>query len=228
MSRIEMLNPQEHGRLRVRRNTEEVPHFVQIVISELPSAAAACPILLSKHAATGKFYVGALLGFKPGEPLLFDASDRGGFEPLALQRDGFFISGEHVTIDRDNARFSETEGDPLFDDAQQASVRLRQIQRVLEQLHAGMTRTDAFIEALLELSLIEQIDISLDFHNGEQLALHGLYTVSFDRLRQIDDTSALRLFRTDYLQLIYTMLASLKRIAILGELRNRLSRRAVA
>jgi hypothetical protein len=221
MTQVELLNPQSHRHLRFRLTSDATPHFVQIVASEFVEAAASCPIVLTKDAATGDFYAGALFGFKPGESFLQHVMDRGGFKPLSLQRDGFFISGEHIAIDRGNPRFNEAEGEPLFDGAHQPSARLRQIQRVLGQLQAGIEATDAYIRALVELSLVEPIDISLTFDGGERLTLQGLYTVSLDSIREMDDAAAIRLFRSDYLQLAYTMNASLKQIPLLAHLRNR-------
>jgi hypothetical protein len=221
---FELLDFTSHGHLRMRAKSDASPHFVQIVASEFAAAAACCPILFTKEAATGHFYAGAMFGFKPNESFIDDLTSRGGFNPLSLQRDGFYISGEHIAIDRNNARFSEADGEPLFDDARQPSSALRQIQRGLGQLQAGMEVTDAFIRALNELKLIEPIDISLTF-GGEVLTLQGLYTVSLDAIRELDDAAALRLLRSGHLQLAHVMNASLKQIPILAQLRNHAIRR---
>lgn len=221
MSSLERLNPQDHGHLRLRPRSGPEPHFVQIVPVEFAAAAACCPILFSKDPGSGAFYAGAMLGLKPGEGALREIADRGGFEPLNLQRDGFFISGEHIAIDRSNPRFSESEGEPLFDDGQQPSVALRRIQRVLRQLHEGTTQTDAFVRDLVELKVVEPIDISLSFDDGERLTLQGLYTVSRDVLRDVGDAEVVRLFRSGHLQLALTMAGSLNQLRILAQLRNR-------
>lgn len=219
--RFELLNAQDHGHLRLRFPRDTKLHFVQIIVSEFAAAAACCPILFTKDATTGDFYAGALLGFKAGECLLSSAADRGGFEPLNVQREGFFTAGEQIAIDRDHARFG-AQGEPLFDEAQQPSAHLRQMQRVLGQLHDGIARTNAFIRALLDLKLVEAIDVSLNFDDGERLTLQGLYTVSMDVLRSVGDTQAVSLFRRGDLQHIYTMHASLSQIAVLANKRNRL------
>jgi len=221
MTNHELLDPRSHRHLRLRaKGGGTAPHFVQIVAGEFAEAAASTPIVFSKDAASGSFYAAALFGFKPGESFLEDITDGGGFNPLSLQRDGFFISGEHIAIDRHNPRFSETDGEPLFDESHHPSVRLRQIQRVLGQLHAGIEATNGFIRALTDLRLIEPIDVSLTFDGGEVMTLRGLYTVSLDALHEVDDAVALRLFRSGHLQLAYTMSASLKQITILARLRN--------
>ncbi len=225
MPRYEPLNPQQHGSLRLRPRSNPDPHFVQIVASEFPFAAASSPIVFTKDAEKGSFYAGAVLGFKPTEPALKTRAERGGFEPLNLQREGFFISGDNIVIDRDSSRFSESEGDPLFDESQQPSVGLRQMQRLLGQLHAGLEATNAFIGVLVELKLIEPLNVSLAFDDGEKLTLQGLYTVSLDALHALDDSSSLRLFRAGHLQLAYLMAGSLHQIRTLAQLRNdRLSR----
>jgi hypothetical protein len=221
---FELLDPESHRHLRLRSTSDAAPHFVQIVISEFATAAACCPILFTKEAATGNFYAGAMFGFKPGESFLDELTSRGGFNPLTLQRDGFFTADDLIAIDRRNARFSETQGAPLFDDAQQPASGLRQIQRALGQLHAGIEATQTFIRALVELKLIEPIDVSVTF-GGELLTLQGLYTVSLDAIRELDDASALRLLRAGHLQLAYTMNASLKQIPVLAQLRNQIIRR---
>jgi SapC len=221
MTNLELLDAQNHRHLRMRSNGATVPHFVQIIAGEFATAAASCPVLFSKDASTGSFYAGAMFGFKPGESFLQDVINRGGFSPLHLQRDGFFISGEHIAIDRDNPRFSETDGEPLFDEALRPSVRLRQIQRVLGQLQAEIETTNGFIQTLVDLRLIEPIDVSVSFDGGEVMTLRGLYTVSLDAMREIDDAAAIRLFRSGHLQLAYIMSASLKQIALLAHLRNR-------
>jgi hypothetical protein len=221
MPTIELLDPRTHHHLRLRAALAEPPHFVQIVAGEFAAAAAVCPILFTKEAATGAFFAGAMFGFKPGENLLGSVEERGGFNPLMLQREGFFISEQNIAIDREHGRFSETEGEPLFDGAQQPGDGLRAIQRTLGNIHQGVEQTRAFIAALLELKLIESIDIALSFDGGERLTLQGLYTVSLDRLRDVDDPAALRLFRAGHLQLAYTMAGSLKQVPRLARLRNR-------
>lgn len=222
ITNLELLQPEKHRHLCLGPVQDLTAHFVPIVVSEFAAAAATCPILLTKAAATGEFYAGALFGLKPGESWLENFIDRGGFTPLNVQREGFFITGEHIAIDRNSLRFSETEGELLFDAADQPSTPLRQIQRVLGQLQAGVEATSAFIRALLNLKLIEPIDITLRFDGGERLRLESLYTVSLDGIRDLDDASTLSLFRSGHLQLAHIMNASLKQIPILAQLRNRL------
>ena len=220
MPNIELLNRQAHGHLRISPASANPSHFVQILAPEFSAATVCCPILFTKDGATGAFYAGAVFGFKPGENLLGNAAERGGFEPLMLRREGFFMADSNIAIDRDHARFANGEGEPLFDDAGEPGASLRAIQRTLGEIHAGAAQTKSFIAALASLMLIEPIDISLNF-SGERLTLQGLYTVSLDRLRDLDDASVLRLFRDGHLQFAYSMVGSLKHISRLAGLREK-------
>jgi len=219
------LDAQEHADLRLRAHPPEIPHFVEITADEFAVAAATCPVLLAKNPETGAFYAGALFGFKPGENLLCGPDGRPpAYVPLDRQRAGFYVSGEHIAIDLDDPRFTSSapDGERLFEEGGQPGPVLRQIQRLLGQLVRGKGETDVFIAGLLELKLIEPIDVSLQFDDGEKLVLDGLYTVSLDALRDLDDQEVLKLFRNGHLQLIYALSGSLRQIAVLAERRNRM------
>jgi len=217
---LQLLNSREHANLKLREVRAQPPHFLQIVATEFAAAATRCPILLTKDTNNGQFFAGAMFGFKPGENLVRDADVPRDFDPLMMRREGFFTSGEQIAIDRDHARFSETEGEPLFEGAGEPAAALRAIQRMLGEIQAAMEQTQAFIAQLSALRLIEPIDISLTFSDGERLTLEGLYTVSLDRLRDVDDAAALRLFRAGHLQLAYVMAGSLRHLGRLARLRN--------
>lgn len=219
---LEMLSPEAHSALRAREWQGIKPHFIQIVASEFAAAAAVCPIFFAKNADTGEFYAGAMFGFKAGEDLTTAPGEgAGAFVPLDLERQGFFISGDGIAIDPAHPRFDTVDGQPLFGESHEPADGLRHIQRVLGSLNAGIAQTDAFIAALLKSKLLEPIDISLRFDDGETLLLDGLYTVSLDSLGDLDDTEVLRLFRQGFLQLAYCVAGSLKQVPVLAQRRNR-------
>ena len=220
MARYELLNAQDHGILRLCGRSPSEPSLAVIVPSEFASAAAHCPVLFSKDPETGHFYAGALMGFKSGESFLHQIRERTGFEPLSLQRDGFFTIDDDITIDRDNPRFSDTVGEPLFEDDLSPSPYLRQMQRLIGEFKAGLTAASSFIQQMLDLRLIEAIDIRATFEDGETITLEGLYTVSMDKLQELEEQTITELFRKNYLHLIYSMHISLNQIPVLCRLRN--------
>jgi hypothetical protein len=142
------------------------------------------------------------------------------FVPLDIERQAFFVSGEDIAVDLEHPRIAAADSQPLFDEEGQPSERLRRIQHALARLTLGLKDTEAFIRALLDLKLIEPIDISLSFDDGETLRLQGLYTIARDSLRDLGDADALRLFRAGHLQLAYTMLDSLEQIPLMARRRN--------
>ncbi|MBY8827028.1 SapC family protein [Hephaestia mangrovi] len=225
MATIELLNAGAHRALAVRPPDLGDRHFVQIVAGEFAAAAARCPVILSKNPENGKFYAGAVLGFKTGENLLRDGlAWAAGFRPLDVIREGFFIVDDQIAIDVEHPRFGT--GDPLFDDDGAPAERLREVQHALGAFKAGLSETDAFVETLVALGLVEPIDIALRFDDGERISLAGIYTVSLDGLRELGDADALMLFRKGWLQLAYTMIGSLKQIGVLAAHRNRALARA--
>jgi len=219
---LELLGAARHAGLRLAEPPRGAPHFVQIVASEFVSAAAVCPIFLTKNAETGRFYAGAMFGFEPGESLLHaDVGNGRLFTPLDLQRQGFFVTPDsQIAVDPAHPVFASGRGAELFESDGQPSSALRRVQHALAQLGAGVPETDGFIQALIGARLIEQVDVDLSFDDGQTLNLAGLYTVSLDTLGELGDTAALDFFRRGYLQLIYAMTASLKQVSRLAKLRN--------
>lgn len=218
---LELLNPTAHRALTVRAWKGPRPRFVQIVTSEFATAAATCPILVTKSEETGAFFVGAMFGFKLGEDLAIEpGEDTGGFIPLDLERQGFYVRGEEIAIDPANPCFAANDGEPLFEANGEPADALRQRQRTLGRLKAGIEDTEAFVATMLRHTLIEPIDISLRFDDGEALHLEGLYSISLDALHDLDDATALALFRGGQLQLAYAMVASLRQIPVLARRRN--------
>jgi hypothetical protein len=73
---------------------------------------------------------------------------------------------------------------------------------------------------VLDHKLVEPVDIGLSFDDGSRRTLQGLYTISQDRLRGLDDEVIVDLFHRGYLQLIYLIIASFRNIAKLATIKN--------
>lgn len=233
MAKWDILNVHAHAALAMAAPSARSRHFVQIVASEFDTVAAVFPILFCKSAETGAFYAGAMLGLRPGESLVDDTPDRHAANRLHdVVREGFDIADDAIAVDLDSRRFVE-QGPPadaryaastgrqaLFERDEQPTEALRQVQRALSQLHAGLPQTDAFIKRLLARKLIEPIDLSFSFDDGERLTLDGLYTISRDALADLPDAAVLALFRSGDLDLVQAALLSLQHIPRLARRRN--------
>lgn len=217
---VELVDSGVHATVRMRQAGAGLGGLVRIVLAEFATAAAACPLLFSKHAETGAFYAGALLGFKESENLTLSPDGEAAFRPLEAAREGFFAVEDKIALDPAHPRFQSTGGDPLFDGQGQPTAPLKAVQQALGGLMGSAGATDQFIAALLAHRLIEPIDISLSFDDGERLRLEGLYTVSLDAIGELDDGAALALFRAGHLQFAYMMVASLQHIPLMARRRN--------
>jgi len=221
VAQYELLNSETHRALTMRADIGAHPPFVMVTINEFPAAAAVCPLFFSKDSETGEFYAGAMFGFTEGELLVEDAGKRDAlFRPLELQRQGFLISDENIAIDVAHPRFGDGASIALFEEDGTPTEAMRRVQWALGQLKAGMDATRDFVRELLALKLIEPVDISLGFDDGERLQLEGLYTVSRDAMNELDDAKIVELFRKGYLQAALSMTFSLNQVAVLARRRN--------
>lgn len=221
MADLELLNAQLHAGLRAAAPQANGRHFVPIVLAEFERVAARFPILFCKNAETGEFYAGTVLGFRPGETVALDPSNSADANQLSdVVRAGFYILQDDIAIDPSHPRFGAATGEALFEDGDRPTTALRRVQRALGQLHSGLGQTEAFLKRLLTLKLIEPIDLSFQFDDGERLVLEGLYTISRDALAEIDDAVVVELFREGHLAAIYAVIASLHHMTRLARIRN--------
>lgn len=220
MENWETLNFEQHGALRISGAPDASRHFTQIVADEFVAAAHEFPIFFTKHAGTGVFYAGAVLGLRPGENLSRVDGRVPGYRPADLERQGFYLVENRIVIDRDHPAFAGSDGERLFDDNGEPSATLRRVQHALGRLHTGLPATDAAIKRLLGHKLLEPIDVDLRFDDGSHIQLDGLYTVSMDRLHALPDAAVLELFRQGDLQLAYAQASSISHVRRLARRYN--------
>lgn len=223
MPNVTLLNNEAHRTLRVQAGAAvrygDNQRFVAVIAGEFPHLAIHYPILLTKDQDTGAFFIGAMLGFDEGENLFLDARGMETYRPLNLQRGPFFTSGNEIAIDLDSPRIDEG-GRPLFSESGEPSQYLQSIMALFRDLKPGLEVTKTFVQTLVALKLIEPIDIDLAFDDGSRRNLTGLYTINQSALRALPEDRVLDLFRRDYLQLIYLMIASLKQVPVLARRKN--------
>lgn len=225
MTNIVPLNQQTHRSLRVAAVAAaqygDNQRFVQVIVSEFARLVLHYPILVSKDAATGAFYCGAMLGFDEGENLfLKEQHGHEGYRPLNLQRVPFYAYGSDLAIDLDHPRVTAAAGQLLFTEHGEPTRYLQSILATFRELKPGIEMTRRFIETLLELKLLEPVTFDLEFDDGSARAVTGLYTVAQDALRELPDAAIVQLFRLGHLKLIYLMIASLKQVEVLAQRKN--------
>ena len=221
MAEMELLDSARHAALRVSAAPDAGRHFVQLVADEFLAAALHYPILLARHPETGDLYPGALMGLVPDENLCLGPDGTlADYRPADLERQGFYVSGENIAIDLHHPALTRVDGAPVFDADGEPAPALRRVQAALRRLHVGLPATEGLLRRLEVHRLVEPIDLSFQFDNGESLRLDSLYTISLDTLHALPDDVALALFRSGDLQLVYAITGSVRHIPTLARRRN--------
>jgi hypothetical protein len=92
---------------------------------------------------------------------------------------------------------------------------------VLHTVHEGFGAEKGFIDALIELELLESFTLDVDLDARSRFRVAGFYTINEDRVGELGGEALAALNARGYLQPIYMALASLSNI---GELVNRKKR----
>lgn len=234
-----ILDKEKHKNTRIltKHGTEfgDTRHVIGVAPSEFRSLLAYYPILLMKEPEGEQLVPVTLVGFEPGENLFLEGGTWDApYVPANVRRQPFALQllpaiGEDgkdtlipaVTINLDSPRLSEREGERIVDEEGKETEYFQQVQKSLWQLVQGQDAAKTFVSKLESLDLIEPLDFQLNFANGTARSMRGLYTIKEASLRQLDDEATLDLHRTGYLDLIYSMLASLSQIGGLLARKNR-------
>ncbi len=234
MSQHSILNPADHGALRI--HTEAGAEYGDAVMAcitmpaEFREVQAHYPIVLRRDAETGKLAALALFGFEAGENLFLNADKWDArYRPMAHAVQPFLIgrSAEEgappqVHIDMAHARISANgEGMRLFDDAGVPTPYLETIANMLGDLDYAWHESAAFFDALEAYGLVEPFSLEVTLDNGAVQSLVGFQTIHEDRLASLDGEALAALMEQGHLARIYMVLASLAQFGNLVARKNR-------
>jgi hypothetical protein len=233
MSRHEILNPADHGSLRV--HIEAGAQFGDNVMAclampaEFREVQAHFPIVFRRDITTGKLAALALFGFDTGENLFLDGATWGArYRPLALAVQPFLIgrasaddTAPQVHVDQAHPRISATgEGMRVFDEAGAPTPYLEAIATKLGDLDYAYRESEAFFAALERHELIEPFSLDVTLDNGSQQSLVGFQTIHEDKLSALDGDVLRDLMEEGHLARIYMALASLAQFGALVARKN--------
>lgn len=239
MAKIELLNNVDHKDLRVNieRSAElgdnlwYTPTFPQ----EFRSLQNNYPIVFTKNESTGEFQAMALFGFEVGENLFLDEDGwNANYIPLSILRQPFLIGYQHaekdgvpikqmvVSVDMDNPRVNETEGEAVFLEHGGNTEYLERVNSILNAIYDGFERNSAFIEMLLGMDLLESFVLDVELNDGSEHRMSGFYTINEESLSGLTGDDLVILNNNGYLEFIYMAIASMSNIPVLVEKRNSL------
>lgn len=231
MSRPVLLNNIDHIDLRVDATTHNDAMGDGLMLAltfpgEFRNVQAYYPIVFHKG-PDGAFQPVALFGLREGQNL-FLGGDRwdASYIPLAVARQPFLIGmadGEPVIhIDLDSPRVGRAAGEALFREHGGTTEFLERVNSMLLALHDGVRATPAFVDALLQHSLLETFVLDIELDRGEQFRLAGFYAIHEERLRALDGAALAALNAAGHLEAIYMAIASLSHLRGLIDRMNRL------
>ena len=233
MSNHQILNPADHGSLRIRTDAGEAlgdgVMSTLAVPAEFRRLACEYPILFRHDPATNSFSALALLGFEPGENLFLAQTPSGGewqasVRPLSMAIRPFLVgrpaAGEgsgQVHIDMDHPRVvRDGEGTLLFDEAEQPTPYLDEIAAMLGALDEGYRASGAFFAALDRYELIEPFAMDVAMPDGGQQRLVGYHLVHEEKLAALEPGALAELHAAGHLLPAYAALTSLGNLAKLA------------
>lgn len=239
MTRTVLLNIEDHKNVRIdnRHNRQLGAKYGDMVnacltfVGEFRTMQAHYPLFFQKNATTGQFHPVALMGFAQDENLFLTDTGWGcSYVPALMARQPFSIGirkepnsdQEHrvVHIDLDHPRVNNDEGEALFLEFGGSSEYLQKMADLLETIHQGMQQNEQFVQALVEMELLESFTLDIELCDGSSNQLIGYYTINEDRLFGLDSSQLHKLHEQGFLTDIYMMLASQSQLGNLIERKN--------
>jgi hypothetical protein len=236
MTNYVVLNDNEHAKLKiVTERSASYGDGVKYTMTfpfEFRNIQACYPIFFHKDPESGAFYPVALFGFEDNENLFLSESGwDASYVPVMIKRQPFLIGFQQdaddpeaknavVSIDLDNPRVNEQEGEPLFLEHGGSSEFLQKATANLELIHQANEHSKKFIEALIEHDLLESFTLNIELNDGSANQLLGFYTINEDTVQQLSGEVLENLNQNGFLQPIFMVLASHSCLRNLIEMKN--------
>jgi hypothetical protein len=230
-----VLNSQTHRDVRIAasRPTREnaLVNIVNVIPREFVGLLCHYPIFFTKNTDTGQFEPAALLGFQSQENLFFvDDKWDADYVPLQIQRLPFSLVSRRkngdsqpsldVALDLDQAVGSE--GVRLFLDDGQPTEFMQGMTSMLSALVTGGQEGSGFTARLAQLDLIEPVQVNIEFVDGSETKLQGLYWIAAAALKALPAAQLAELRDREFLEWMYYQMASLSHMSDLIARKNRL------
>lgn len=169
----------------------------------------------------------ALFGLREGQNLFLtkDGWDAR-YIPLMMERQPFLIGasdkGQVIHVDLDSPRVSKTEGVRVFNDDGSNTDYLNRVSNALATIHDGFAAIPKFVDALIELNLLEAFALDIQYSDGHKARFGGFHTLHEDRLKKLDGAALGKLHEQGYLEPLFMIVASLSNLRALVDRASKL------
>ncbi|MGB0494998.1 MAG: SapC family protein [Kangiellaceae bacterium] len=210
-------------------------HMVPVVVHEFSKAAQEYPIIFVKDSDGDKFRAVALLGLKAGENLFYsDDVWRAQYVPESILGYPFILAPDnndkekHVLVMNDESERLTTDEESdvvtrtLFDEEGNQSEFTVNLGKFLSEHLGKQIQTNAFIEKLNELKIIEKQVLEVNIGDKEKFNIDGVYIINEKSFNELSDKDFKELRKLGYIGPIYAALISMNRIGSLVKMMNEL------
>lgn len=205
--------------------------------TEFVSISRHYPILFRYDERRNKFQAVVLMGLQKDENLFLSevppftnhhGSWLADYVPAMIAK-GPFVIGLHteqgndtpmVHIDMNHPKVGIEKGKKLFLPQGGNSDYLNHISSKLMIIHDGLQQEDAMYSMFNDMGLFEPISIDVELVNGEALQVAGHYTVSEEKLANLDAQQLFKLNQSGYLKMAFMAASSLANVRKLVDLKN--------
>jgi hypothetical protein len=200
-------------------------HLAAATIREFAQLASTMPVVFIEDPSNKNVHTVAMLGLDQNKNL-FWAEDKwqGPHVPLNIQRYPFDIrpDGEHLGVFFDeNSHLVAEQGEALFTEAGEPSDFLKNRQQFLAELANSEMLNQRFIKRVVELDLLEQIQIGIQYQDGTARNVTGIMSINEKKLNGLDDAVVVELHKAGFLGAMYALMMSLAQLNRLVELSNK-------
>lgn len=238
MSNFAVLNNVNHQDVRIDTNfSAQYGNDVGSVItfpSEFNNIQKEYPIFFQKDSETNKYRSVVLLGFQKDENLFLEQGKwQADYIPAVVIREPFLIGFQNknndndsksamVHIDLDSPRVNTKNGQPLFLEFGGNSPYLSKIIQTLELINDGLMVSDSMFDAFSHYDLIEPVKLEVTLNNSQQHNIKGNYTISKEKLANLNGADLEQLNRSGFLQAAFLVMSSMDNMYKLIKKKNRL------
>lgn len=192
------------------------------------------PIFFRKDKDANEFHSVALLGFAKGENLfLANGVWNASYIPDVITRGPFLIGFQEqevegelrkepvIHVDLDSPRISKSEGEAIFLEHGGNSPYLERVSDSLKRIHEGVKVGPVMFSAFQEFDLLVPVSIEVDVNEAEKFKLSNFYTINQKKLAELDGEALQKLNRAGFLQCAFYVVASLRNVSKLIDIKNR-------
>lgn len=218
-----VLDRNEHKKLRFKPadnvSFSQSSLAVPLLAGEFSLASREFPIIFLRS-AEGDLTPVALLGLPGDQNQYVDEEGNwlGRYVPAFVRRYPFVLARADdselvVCFDEEFSGLGEKSGgELLFDKSGEPTETLSRVTQFLTEFHQQSVATQQFVKKLAEADLLTESTATIRAAGHEDYSLQGLLIVDEQKLRGIDDSMALQLFRSAEIGLIYAHLMSLSNL----------------